>query len=157
MGIGRVTDDWNFSGDPTNSIVDRVRMLVGDTEESVKLITDTEIEYYLAISAEEFEAAWRTACGIKAYAARYVNKSGGGMTESGSQVFEHYEKLADELLTRAPMAIPRAPQLRRDDRRRMRDDPTLIQPQFSVGMLSEDAEAIRPNTNVIRGPDEALR
>lgn len=156
MGIGRVIEDWNYNNDPANSMVDRVRMLVGDTDPSAKLISDTEVEYLLTESGgEEYEAAWRTACAIKAWAARLVNKSGGGMNEGAAKVFEHYKDLCDELLMRAPMAIPRAPQLRRADRERMKNDPTLIQPQFGTAMLSEDAVAIRPSTQAIN-PDEVL-
>lgn len=156
MGIGRVIEDWNYSADPANSQVDRVRKLVGDTDESAKLISDTEIEYNISLSADDYEAAWRTACDIVAWSARLVSKSGGGMTENAAEVHTHYVALAERLLVQAPMAIPRAPQLRRTDRERMESDTTLIQPQFGVGMLSEDAEAIRPNTNTPKGPEEAL-
>lgn len=155
MGIGRAIEDWNYGNNPADSLVDRVRMLVGDTDENAKLISDTEIEYFISESGEEYEAAWRTACAIKAWSCRLVNKSGGGMNEGGAAVFKHYTELAEELLMRAPMAIPRAPQLRTTDRERMKADPTLIQPQFGTAMLSEDAAAIRPNTNTI-SPEEAL-
>jgi hypothetical protein len=128
---------------------------VGDTDPAAKLISDTEVEYFLSESREEYEAAWRTACAIKAWAARLVNKSGGGMNEGASKVYEHYSDLCDELLMRSPMAIPRAPQLRRADRERMKNDSTLIQPQFGTAMLSVDAVPIRPNTNVVN-PDEVL-
>jgi len=155
MGIGRAIEDWNYGNDPINNIVDEVRHLVGDTNEATKLITDTEIEYAISKSGEVFEAAWRTACAIRNWAATLVNKSGGGMNEGAAKVFEHYEKVCDDLLMRAPMAIPRAPQLRRVDRDRMKSDTTLIQPQFGTAMLSKDAVPIRPNTNVVT-PDEVL-
>ena len=53
MPLNRSMEDWNFGADPTNSSVDRVRMLVGDTDENRKLISDTDIEYYISVSAEE--------------------------------------------------------------------------------------------------------
>jgi hypothetical protein len=149
MGIGRHIEDWNYTNDPANSQVDRVRMLVGDTDENAKLISDTEVEYNISISADDYEAAYLTANGILAWASRFVDNSGGGGRWSASQFYEHMETLAAKLLARAPMAIPKAPQLRHDDRDRMRADPTLIQPRFGTAMLSVDGVPIRPNTNRI--------
>lgn len=140
-------EDWNYGGDPTNSLVDRVRMLVGDTDDNRKLISDTEIEYYISISSEEYEASWHTALAIQAWSATHVSRSQGGYTEQLQKVFEHYGKLAERLLVQAPFGIPVAPQLSRSKRRTMKQNEDLIQPQFGVGMLSEDSEPIRPNTN----------
>ena len=156
MGIGRAIEDWNYGNDPANSQVDRVRKLIGDTDPNSKFVSDSEIEYNITLSADDYEAAWRSACDIMAWTARLVSKSGGGMTEAAADAHKHYKALAEHLLALAPMAIPKAPQLRHADRDRMEGDSTLIQPQFGVGMLSEDAEAIRPNTNRVTPPDEAL-
>ena len=153
MGIGRSIEDWNYSGDPANVQVDRVRKLVGDTDPSSKLISDTEIEYNISISGDDYESAWRTACDISAWAARLTSKSGGGMTEGANVVYDHYVALAERLLVQAPMAIPKAPQLRHTERDRMEGDSTLIQPQFGVGMLSDDANPIRPNQNRVSTED----
>jgi hypothetical protein len=155
MALNRTIEDWHFTNDPANSQVDRVRMLVGDTDENRKLISDSEIEYCISISREEYEAAWHTALAIQAWSATHVSKSGGGYTEQLQKVFEHYGKLAERLLVQAPFAIPKAPQLSRAGRQTMREREDLIQPQFGVGMLSEDAEPIRPNTNDTN-PDDAF-
>ena len=156
MGIGRHIEDWNYTNDPLNSQVDRVRKLVGDTDENAKLISDAEVEYNISVASDDYEAAYLTAMDVLAWSSRFVNKTGGGQTESASQFYDHMEKLAAKLLARAPMAIPKAPQLRHDDRDRMRGDSTLIQPRFGTAMLSEDGIPIRPNTNRI-DPSEVLK
>lgn len=148
MALGRTFDNgaWNYGGDPLNSQVDRVRMYVGDTDENFKLISDSEIEYMISISSDDLEASYRVALLIKAAVAKYASKSGQGFTEALQQVYDHYDKLAQQLLTQAPIAIPKAPQLSKDKRDTFKSDTDLPQPQFGTGMLSEDAEAIRPST-----------
>lgn len=155
MALLRKIDDWNYGNDPANNQVDRVRKLVGDTDPNRKLISDSEIEYNISVSGSDHEAAYRTALDIQAWAASHVNTRGRDHGEDLSDVFKQYGELAQRLLIQAPFALPRAPQLRRDDRNRMKEDSELIQPQFSVGMLSEDADAIRPNSNTVT-PDEAF-
>jgi len=156
MSVGRSLTDWSYGGDPANNQVDEVRMLVGDTDPSRKLITDTEIEYYISKAAEVYEAAYNTALAIRASMAKLTSKSGRDFSEDASKAFDHYTVLADDLLLKAPMAIPRAPQLSRADRDSMRQNSDLIQPSFGGGMLSEDADAIRPNTRTTRSWDQVL-
>lgn len=155
MALGRTFDDgtWNYSGDPSNSQVDRIRMYVGDTDENFKLISDAEIEYCISQTSDDYEASYRVALLIKAAVAKYSAKSGQGFTEQLQQVYEHYTKLAEQLLTQAPIAVPKAPQLSRDKRDTFKSDTDLIQPQFGTGMLSEDAEAIRPSTRTPSADD----
>lgn len=147
MALSRNVDDWTYTNDPANSNLDLVRKLVGDTDINRKLISNTEIEYNISVAGEVYEAAYLTALDIQAWSATHVSKSGGGYTEQLQKVFEHYGKLAERLLIQAPMAIPKAPQLSRSSRQTMKEREDLIQPQFGVGMLSEDAEPIKPNTN----------
>lgn len=147
MALSRQIVDWNYGGDPIGSQVDRIRVLVGDTDDQRKLISDSEIEYFISLSQDDHEAAYRTALAIQSWAATHVTKSGGGYDEQLTKIFEHYGKIAARELAMAPLAVPKAPQLRRTDRDRMQNDSDLIQPQFSVGMLSEDSDAVRSNHN----------
>lgn len=155
MALQRTIDDWNYGGDPAGSQVDRVRKLVGDTDSNRKLISDSEVEYNISIGTDDFHAAYLTALDIQAFAASHVSITGQGHTEQLQQVFTHYGKLAERLLVQSGIAFPNAPQLSRADREAMQKDTDLIQPQFSVGMLSEDADAIKPNANVVT-PDNAF-
>lgn len=147
MALSRQIEDWNYGADLAGNSKDLVRKLVGDTDENRKLISDTEIEYNISVAGEAYEAAYLTALDIQAWSATHVSKSGGGYTEQLQKVFEHYGALAQRLLTQAPFALPSSPQLSRAKRETMKENTDLIQPQFGVGMLGDDADPIKPNTN----------
>lgn len=150
MPLGReLGDDWTYGKDPENDPKDRVRVMVGDTDENSKLIGDSVIRWRIATSTTDTEAAYKVACDIQAEAAKHASKSGGNYSEDMAKVFEHYGTVAARLLAQCPLAIPRSAQLSRTRRETFKRDAELQTPSFSIGMLSEDAQAVTPVNNDI--------
>lgn len=49
--------EWSYSGDPAQSELDRVRFEVGDTDESEKLLSDSEVRFAIDTESNLLAAA----------------------------------------------------------------------------------------------------
>lgn len=92
---------WTWGADTTVQL-DRVRILVGDTDENDPLISDEEIGLYLTggywEQDSDYLAAARVATAIAAkFARRPDSLSAGGTSVSWSQLADRYRTLATEL------------------------------------------------------------
>ncbi len=92
---------WTYSGNPANSLLDAVRYEIGDTKESDPLLSNEEIQYELARSANDvLRAAARCCETIAAQFARLVNSTIGKTSIQAEAKFKHYTQKAKELRRR---------------------------------------------------------
>jgi hypothetical protein len=92
---------WTYS-DPTASDKDAVRFLVGDTDANDPLVTDEEIEFYIAeFPSSWYHAAAEVAESIAAKFSREVSHSGDGLSYSAEQLQANYAALAERLRKQA--------------------------------------------------------
>jgi hypothetical protein len=80
---------WTYGNDPQHSRLDRIRLLIGDTDENQPLIGDEELNFSMK-QHESDELAAADAC--DAIAARYCNNP---------YLVKHYRQLAEELRDKA--------------------------------------------------------
>lgn len=88
---------FTYSGDPSNSDVDYLRFVLGDTNASTPILQDAELEYIVAITEGESTAyrlsiAYRAAA--TALAAKLVKRSLGPQSEDATKRHAYYEQLA---------------------------------------------------------------
>lgn len=92
---------WSYSGDPSSSEVDTVRFYVQDTDESLQLLTDEEIQYLI----DEWYTKYESYIYVAAVAAATItNKftgqvsiSADGVSVSVADLADRYRKLAEDL------------------------------------------------------------
>ncbi len=95
------TQEATYSNDPENVAIDHVRLLVGDTDCKVALLTDSEIQFRLGQESSVEQAAWRACQDIVSKLTPRSHDFGAGtQRESKSQTLEHYRKLEKDLRTR---------------------------------------------------------
>lgn len=95
---------WSYSGDPSSSVRDAVRFLIGDTDTNDQLISNEEIAYFVTEFANARRAASEAARAIAAKFARLMSRSIGGLNADFSAKYRQYLELADNLLTKEEMA-----------------------------------------------------
>lgn len=98
---------WTYGSDPTVQL-DRVRILVGDTDENDQLISDEEIGLYLTggywAAASDHLAAASVAGAIAAkFARRADSLSAGGTSVNWGGLVDRYRTLATELAERGAL------------------------------------------------------
>lgn len=86
---------WTYDADISDDRKDEVRFLVGDTDESVPLVQDEEIEYVLTqFPPADGKPAWLAAAhvcdAIAAKFARKMQQTLGPLSASNQQQYEHY-------------------------------------------------------------------
>lgn len=96
-----VTDvDWLYTGKPSVRQIDRVRLLIGDTDSADQLLTDDEISWLLELHGSLNRTASESARAIAAKYARLMNRSIGGLSADFSAKYRQYMELADSLLSK---------------------------------------------------------
>lgn len=98
---------WSYSGNPTASDKDKIRFLIGDTDQTDQLLQDEEITYLLSETTNVLLAASRAARAIAAKFSRQADKAVGDLRVSLSQKAQAYMALAADLERRAePVPVP---------------------------------------------------
>jgi len=82
--------------DPSTIDKDKIRLLVGDTDESDFYLHDGEITWLLTDNGTINATASEACKAIAAKLARKVSQNVGGVALQAQQRFEHYMQLADE-------------------------------------------------------------
>lgn len=100
LQIGRAPI-WTYSGDPSVSNRDAVRMLIGDTDESDPQLWDGEVDYLLGQYPQPFDAAVQGCYAIAARYARKVNRRVGDLSINYSDRQKAYLTMAQQLKSRA--------------------------------------------------------
>lgn len=91
---------WTYSGNPSNSTLDAVRFIIGDTDTNDQLLSNEEINYYVAEHGSVLRIASESARAIAAKFARYMSRSIGGLSADFSAKYRQYLELADNLLAK---------------------------------------------------------
>lgn len=132
---------WTYSGDPSASDRDAVRVRVGDRDENDQLLQDEEIDYFLAQYVGDGRAALRASLdAAKAIAAHFARQSTyriGQVSETLSRRSEAYERLSGEIeaeLRRLAIVSGKALSVKTADKAGQEGDATLVKPYVRRGM-----------------------
>jgi len=88
---------WTFGNDPRNSVRDRVRVLIGDTNPAQPLLEDEVIDWLIERERNELLAAAKAAEAIAARFAREADISVGDLSVKYSNLAAQYLELAASL------------------------------------------------------------
>lgn len=91
---------WSYSPSDMD-FKDKVRLMIGDTDENDQQLQDEEIEFFIETEGNYVRAAARSCETLAAKFARLTDQSVGQVKESLSALLEHYLKLADKYRKRA--------------------------------------------------------
>jgi len=141
---GSFVADYGWTYDPSTDI-GKVRLLIGDTNSSDRLLLDSEIQFFLDQSSGELYAAAIAACyaiaGKFARSADFTNLS---LSVSASQRAEAYRQLAKDLAAQlasgatgsggASMFVGGASISGKES---LSEDSDAVQPSFSIGQDDE--------------------
>lgn len=125
-----------YTNDPRNSPTDRVRFIVGDTDNTDLVLSNEEIEYLLDTYNSPRRAAVYACEAIMAFYARQVDSEIDQIRIIASDRFDHYSKLSLRLRREAGllMAVPYAGGILKLEREQDRKNKALVQPIFTTGM-----------------------
>jgi hypothetical protein len=88
---------WAYGGDPSASEKDRVRFLIGDTDQEDQLLQDEEINYLVQVKGSAEGAAIHACSVIMATLAREVDYTIGPESVKASQRLENYKTIMQNL------------------------------------------------------------
>lgn len=93
---------WTYSGNPSSSLLDEVRFLIGDTDSTFPLLQDEEIQYTLTENSDNKYLAAADSCDAIAskFAVEVDNEVADTMSKDGD-LYSHYTRLADKLRKKA--------------------------------------------------------
>lgn len=95
-----------YSGDPANSITDRVRLLVGDIWSDMEMLTDADYQYFLdKYSQNVNRAALDAARTILFKLARLTRERTGDIEVYGSEWFKDYRSALELMLKNPDLSI----------------------------------------------------
>jgi hypothetical protein len=123
---------WSYSGDPSSSDLDQVRLYVQDTDEARQLLTDEEITFLLAQWAPAYNSPlYVSAVCAEIIASKFigeVNVSADGVNVDQGSLFDRYNQLAGSLRDQYHALYNQtAPSL---------EDLTSLVPDFTIPPLS---------------------
>lgn len=94
-------DTWNYSGDPSSSVLDEVRFLAQDTDPEFPILLDTEVNYLINKWTDLRGASSYIAAAAAALIARkltaLVNVSADGVDVGLEDLAERYRQVAQDL------------------------------------------------------------
>lgn len=127
---------WSYSGDPSQSTLDQVRFLIGDTDDTDPQLSNEEIQFQIA-QHESPELAGAHCCEVlSAKFARLVTKSVGSLSIQFSELQDHYKSLKEQLYAHAgaDKVPPYCGGLLVSDKEANEIADDVVQPAFRVGM-----------------------
>lgn len=135
-GLGRLPQ-WSYSGDPATSEKDAIRFLIGDTDECDPLLNDGELVWTYGQVDDLYGAAAICCLAIAARLSRQADQISGQSGIKLSQRARAFRQRAVELdtdmLARGG-ALPYAGGIEIADVLNNRQDTSLVQPVFQIGM-----------------------
>lgn len=131
---------FSYSGDPSTSLNDEVRFLLGDTTEEGAEFTDEEIDYLVVKGISADGAAIYGAQSLVSRYAGLVDKTVGPLKISYSQRQTHYVTLLGELRSgRRFIPVPVSTGTSWTEREIADEDDDRIPESFHIGMDGHDA------------------
>ena len=98
-----------FTGDPANSATDRIRLIVGDTDNQLEYLTDDVYVYLLTkYNNAETPTALEAARYILGSLAKFSRQRTGEVEIYGAEMFNNYKAFLTELLRNPQMLLDRA-------------------------------------------------
>jgi hypothetical protein len=127
---------WSYSGDPSSSLKDEVRFLIGDTDSNDKLLNDKEILYCISLTSTAYGAAVKACEALASKFAREADQVLGPTREFLSQKAKAYERKASYFRRRERGRWgPYSGGQSLLERARDEADPDLPQPTFKRNMF----------------------
>lgn len=143
-----------YSDQPATNDIDKVRLMLGDTDCTDPLLSDNEINWLISATEEVTAAAAMGAKSIAGKFARKVSNTTGRVRKELSDLFDHYmalEKNLRDLAAAGGIGSAGIPSvsgvftaLTKDAALTDAQDPDLVQPAFEVGEMD--------NPRAPRGP-----
>lgn len=132
---------WTYGNDPAGSTLDRIRFLIGDTQDTDQLASDQELQWLLSEHGV-YPGAARACLAIAARFARCMDRSTGSLSRSYSQKFQHYRELATQLEEgqEKKLALPFAGGYSRAQKDARKDDIETVPSAFQRGQFSQVGE-----------------
>lgn len=87
-----------YTGDPANSVTDRLRLQVGDTDVFEEELSDSEYRYFLDISPSESAAVVKVLEVLVAKYAQYTRERAGQVEVYGQDKYKNFKQLLDRAL-----------------------------------------------------------
>lgn len=92
---------WTYSGNPATSLRDTVRFLIQDTEETLQLQSDEELDFLIQVWMPKYESyylvASKAATVISHKFAGVMNISADGVSVNTADLSDRYAKMASKL------------------------------------------------------------
>lgn len=88
---------FTYGGDPSNSTLEEIRFLIGDTDSTDALLSDEEITYIITQAPNTYFAAAMAADMVVSKYGKYVQRSVGSLSINLGDRATNYEKLSKRL------------------------------------------------------------
>lgn len=102
---------FSYSGDPTRTVLDECRFLLGDTDKDDPILQDEEISYIISQSgSDETLRRYRLFTQAATIFARSIKRSLGPQSEDPTDRLKHFQRQAEEYKAKLSMrgvSIPR--------------------------------------------------
>ena len=132
---------WNYSGNPSDSDLDQVRFLVGDTDSTDPLVLDEEIDFAISNQSTLPLAAAQVLRALATKFSRQASwKVGDVAATNVAAVAKAFKERADELdpdgitLGDAKLAAPKFGGLTYSEKDTYDSDTDAVQPMFKKGL-----------------------
>lgn len=146
--MGRGSKRFSYGGDPSTSIVDAVRFLVGDTNEDRPLLDDREVEWAISQHPDQHLAAASLADHLYGFFASKGDFKVGPVNKSYSKVADLFKAKAEQLRAEAYKgAVPSFPATKISTKQSLIDNVDLVEPNFLLG-LADNPFAIQLNDEI---------
>ncbi len=114
--------------------LDKVRLMIGDTDINDRLLENEEIEWLLREKGNIYDAAAAACAVIAANFARYVDQTVGKIRAALSDKAKQYFKLEQLIRQREIIPMPYAGGISRSDKWNRASDSDRVKPKFGVDM-----------------------
>ena len=131
---------WTYDNNITTDR-DKVRLLIGDTNEADQQLQDGEINFFLSSESNVYRAASKAARALAGFYARKVDKAVGDLKLSLSQRSKAYLAMADDLQSQGPASsfgMPSAGGIYTSEKTAMESNDSIVHGQLRIGLHDYD-------------------
>ena len=128
---------WSYSGNPSSSMLDRLRFEIQDTSSEDPLLSDEELTFLLT-NYTIYRAAAKACLAIAMKFAKLADKRIGPISISAGERAEKYLQLADKFSRRYLIGEPYSGNMSKDDESSDVTNKDLKQPKFWKDMMTNE-------------------